>query len=285
MSDFDIFDCHHHVADPRVLVAQGDSYNDRSLKGLYSGKTPEQAIEAERALRTSILDRDGVRQAAVIVGHGYDRPDGQASTEYMNDMIAAYSAAQPDRYPVALGVVEPLHGDVSLAELERCKEIGLTGISLHPVNQGVSMDHPRISQYVRKMGEIGLVPVLHGHFAYKSEAMYKVVKVARENPEVDILVLDALASNESTNESALAGELCPNLVFDTSLSPHFDHIERLIPKLGAERIVFGTDLYSPPLFGQRISNVRLDIADSALADEQKALVLGGNARRLFGVTS
>jgi len=36
-------------------------------------------------------------------------------------------------------------------------------------------------------------------------------------------------------------------VFDTSLAYSFDIVERFVANFGAERLVFGTDMYSPPL--------------------------------------
>jgi len=77
-------------------------------------------------------------------------------------------------------------------------------------------------------------------------------------------------------------EQAPNIVFDTSLSYNFDFIEQFALQFGAERVVFGTDLYSYPV-GRRISHLLPQIEASSLPDEDKALILGGNARRLLRV--
>ena len=65
-------------------------------------------------------------------------------------------------------------------------------------------------------------------------------------------------------------------------------IDAVLDKAGVkarevDRVVFGTDLYSPPL-GRRISHLIPQILESSLTDDEKALVLGGNARRLFGLS-
>jgi predicted TIM-barrel fold metal-dependent hydrolase len=79
--------------------------------------------------------------------------------------------------------------------------------------------------------------------------------------------------------SSLA-EIVPNVVFDTSLSYSFDFIEDFAVRFGAERVVFGTDLYSWPV-GRRISHLLPQIVASDLRQEDKAAILGGNARRLL----
>ena len=70
-------------------------------------------------------------------------------------------------------------------------------------------------------------------------------------------------------------------MFDTSLSYNFDFIEDFAVQFGADRVVFGTDLYSHPV-GRRISHLLPQIVESSLSDDDKAAILGGNARRLFG---
>jgi hypothetical protein len=273
--DYDIFDCHHHVGDVKAFL------------GDYIGDDPDRAADPtaiEMQRRLEIMDGGGVRQAAVIPGHGYERPNGIADTRAVNDSIAAYRDACPNRFPVAIGVAEPLYGGDSLPELDRCRnELGLTGISFHTRFQGASMDNPWILRYVGRMAEVGLVPVLHAMTESPDEALWKCAGVARSHPDIPMLVLDAFSTFEGTKECSDIAEQCPNLLFDTSLAYNFDFIEVFAKRVGAHRVVFGTDLYSPPL-GRRISHLVPQILASSLSDDDKAAILGGNARKLFGVS-
>ena len=57
-------------------------------------------------------------------------------------------------------------------------------------------------------------------------------------------------------------------------------VERFVANFDAERPVFGTDGYSPPLAYRRRS-VLDQLFDSGLDDEQKTLVLSGNLDRIL----
>jgi len=184
-----------------------------------------------------------------------------------------------------VGIVEPIFEEACLPELERrAGALGLRGISFHTRFQGVSMDSPWVRTYVARTAELGMVPVVHAMTESSDEALWKTAEIAAALPRVEMLVLDAFSSFEGTREAFAIAERCPNLLWDTSLSYNFDFLEAFARQHGAERVVFGTDLYSPPL-GRRISHLIPQIVESSLTDAQKALVLGGNARRLFLVES
>jgi len=273
---FDVLDVHHHVGN--AFRALG---GDVDQKGGLTG-ADYQRLEVEA--RLEIMDRGGVRQAVVIPGHGYERSNGVADTRAENDAIAAYRDRLPERFPVAVGVVEPRDGAASLDELTRVRqELGLAGISLHTRFQGVSLDSRWIRVYCERMGELGLVPVIHAMDEAPEEALWKLAQLARDLPDLEILTLDAFASYESTRQCFFVAELAPNLLFDTSLSYNFDFIEEFAGRFGPERVLFGTDLYSHPV-GRRISHLLPQILGSQLADSDKALILAGNARRLFGLS-
>ncbi len=273
---FDVFDVHHHVG--RAFDALGGTLQDSSTD----------LAEFERfelAERLRLMDEGGVCQALVIPGHGYLRPNGIADTRRVNDEIAAYRDATPDRFPVACGIVEPRDGALAFAEIDRAvTELGLVAFSFHTRFQGVSMDSQWILKYLERMGEHGVLPIIHAMDDTPEEALWKLASVARSFPDLTILALDAFGGFEATRHNFFVGEIAPNIVFDTSLSYNFDYIEDFANQFGAERVVFGTDLYSHPV-GRRISHLLPQIVDSALSDADKAAVLGGNARRLLQVPS
>ena len=277
--EFRVLDVHHHVGS--AFLALGGEIDSAARPSASSAK--HSPVDLELNSRLEIMDGAGVDQAIVIPGHGYLRPRGLPDTMAENDLIARYRDRLPARFPAAVGIVEPAYGDASLAELDRCKhELGLAGISFHTRFQGVSLDSRFILAYVAKMADLGLLPVIHAMNETPEEALWKLAVIARSIPETEVLALDAFGSFEATRECFFIAEVAPNICFDTSLSYNFDFIEDFARQFGAERVVFGTDLYSHPV-GKRISHLLPQIKASALSKEQKTAILSGNARRLFRV--
>ena len=269
---FHVVDVHHHVGS--AFRALGGSIEADAAR-------EEEAARVELASRLEIMDRGGVAQAIVIPGHGYERANGIADTRAVNDAIAAYRDRRRDRFPAAVGIVEPRDGAASFAEIDRlADELALVGISFHTRFQGVSLDSQWIRRYVERMQERRLVPVIHAMDETPEEALWKLTALARSLPDATFLALDAFGSYESTRHCFHVADVVPNVLFDTSLSYNFDFIEDFATRFGAERVLFGTDLYSHPV-GRRISHILGQILESGLDDAAKRQILGENARRLF----
>jgi predicted TIM-barrel fold metal-dependent hydrolase len=268
-----VLDVHHHVGD--ALTALGGELDPTD------GMAADEYERVELASRLAIMDRDDVAQAVVIPGHGYLRPAGLVDTRRVNDGIAAYRDRRPDRFPVAVGVTEPAYGAAGLDEIERVHDdLRLGGVSYHTRFQGVSLDSGWVARGVERLAAHGMVPVIHAMDDTPEEALWKLARLARSVPSVTLLALDAFSSYEATRQCDFVADVAPNIVFDTSLSYNFDFIEAFARRFGAERVVFGTDLYSWPV-GRRVSHLLDQIVASDLDPAAKAAILGGNARRLF----
>jgi predicted TIM-barrel fold metal-dependent hydrolase len=276
LSGFDVFDVHHHVG--RAFDALGGALEETRV-------VPDELAQIELADRLRIMDEGGVHQALVIPGHGYLRPNGIADTRRVNDDIAAYRDATPDRFPVACGIVEPRDGAHAFDEIDRAaNELELVALSFHTRFQGVSMDSQWVVHYLERMSKVGLVPLIHAMDDTPEESLWKLASIARQLPDLTIIALDPFSGFEATRQCFHVADLAPNIVFDTSLSYNFDFIEDFAVRFGAERVVFGTDLYSHPV-GRRISHLLPQIVESSLSHDDKAAILGGNARRLFGLSA
>lgn len=272
--DFDVIDVHHHVG---------------KLASFWTPAAADEPMtEAEQAakeleVRLEIMDRQQVRQAIVIGDHTYERPDGLADTRAVNDGIAAYRDAQPDRFPAAVGVVEPLYGERGYAEIERCaSELGLIGVSFHTRFQGVAIDSPYMFRYVEKIIEAGMTPFIHAVAESDAESLWQLERIAQSFSGSTILVLDGFSSFERLREAVDVIERNPNLVFDTALTFNFAMLVPLIERFGADRFVYGSDVYSWPVVTAP-THLIPQILASSLDDGAKAAVLGGTLRKALGL--
>jgi uncharacterized protein len=273
--DFDIIDGHHHY---------GNLFDSIPGYGGSGGSEPPADFDRiELETRLAILDDQRVRQAVIIAGHAYLRPEGLADTRRVNDGVATYRDRTPDRFPAAVGVVEPLYGRAGLPEIDRCRsELDMVGISFHVRFQGVSMDSPWVHRYIERMGEIGLIPYLHAIGDSPEEALWKIDVIARDFPDVTMFVLDAFSNFEQAREVVAILDRRPNLYFDTALAFTFDLIEPCIRRFGVERFVYGSDVYSWPVVSKPMPGLR-PVLESTLERSDKERLLGANLRGLLGI--
>jgi len=238
--------------------------------------------ELELKMRLATMDGSGIDQAIIIPGHDYLRPAGLADTRALNDAIAAYRRANPTRFPAAIGIVEPLYGNASLGELDRIKnELGLAGVSFDSRYQGVNADSALVRRLIERMGKLGLVPYLHTVPEISSEAPWRMAALARDFAGMPLLLLDALSSYEQLQQVFFLADLAPNLVFDTGQVAVFDRIRPFIRRFGAERVVFGSDLYSHPIGAQ--PHVLQGIRDGDLGEAERSQILSGNITKLLRI--
>jgi predicted TIM-barrel fold metal-dependent hydrolase len=277
VQDISVIDCHHHVGSI-AAVAAGDATADEDAPAFQ---------DAELRVRLDTMGELGVDQAVLIPGHGYLRPNGNADTIAVNDRIAAYRDCNPDRFPAALGVVEPLHGKESIRELHRVEdELGLAGVSFHARFQGVATNSGLVLTLAREMAALGLVPFVHAADASRDEDWWKVQDFADAIPEVPVVALDAFTTSEKSWEALRVARQTPNLYFDTSVSSGLHFVLPVLNEVGPERIIFGTDQYSaitPPGPSSRRNIIDQLAATDRVGIEAKRAILGGNVRRLLNL--
>ncbi|MGZ9130064.1 MAG: amidohydrolase family protein, partial [Candidatus Binatia bacterium] len=175
----EVIDIHHHLgALNGGSLQEGDGWQDRDY-----------------ANRVRIMDANGVNGAAILAATGYIQADGIKDTMRSNDVVAAYRQRDPKRFPIACGIVEPLHGARSLGELERMKrELALDGVVWHSRFQGVAVDHQLMRPLLKKVQELGLVPLIHTNAESNLEAVWRLERLALEFPDLTFISLDALTT-------------------------------------------------------------------------------------------
>jgi predicted TIM-barrel fold metal-dependent hydrolase len=261
----EIFDIHHHLGSlSGGSLQEGAGWQDRDY-----------------ANRVRIMDANGVSQAAILAATGYIQADGIRDTMRSNDVVAAYRKRDPKRFPVACGTVEPLHGTRSLGELERIKhELGLHGVVWHNRFQGVAVDHQLMRPLLKKVSELGLVPLVHTNAESNMEAVWRLERLAVEFPDLTFLSMDALTTNTNSQLALDIAKRTSNILFDTAHVRGSGYIKNFVETVGSQRLVFGSLFYSHPASYEHCATLE-EIKGAKIGDADMANVLALNAKRLF----
>lgn len=185
-------------------------------------------------------------------------------------------------------------------ELARVADLGLKGIKLHPIYQGVDFDDPRYLRILDRAGELGLIVLTHAGldvgFPGVVHVSPKMVLNALRQVGPLTLILAHMGGWRCWDQ---VEELLPGapVYFDTayslgSLNPLGDgyyppealpmmgqeQFVRMVRSFGADRFFFGTD--SP--WGSQPDDVAA-LRALPLTQEEKTAILGGNAQRLLNL--
>ena len=264
----EIFDIHHHLG---------------SLNG---GSLQEETGWQDRdyANRVRIMDSNGVTQSAILAATGYIQADGIKDTMRSNDTVAGYRRRDPERFPAACGTVEPLHGNRSLAELERMKhELGLAGVVWHHRFQGLAVDHQLMRPLLKKVSELGLVPLIHTNAESNLEAVWRLERLALEFPELSFVSLDALTTNTNSQLALDIAKRTTNIFFDTAHVRGSGYIRQFVETAGSHRLIFGSLFYSYPASYEHCATLE-EVKRAKISEEDKANILSRNAKKLFGLS-
>ncbi len=186
------------------------------------------------------------------------------------------------RFPDALlgfCYVSPEHPGESLDEIRRCVADGpLAGIKLWVARKASG---PAVDPILEAAGRLG-VPVLQ-HAWYKTTGNLEhestpadVAEMARRHPHVTIQMAHLYGAGERGIQDVAPHA---NVLIDISGGdPEAGLLEYAVHALGADRLLFGSD--AP---GRDFAVQMAKVVGADLTDEDKRLILGGNAARLLGL--
>jgi predicted TIM-barrel fold metal-dependent hydrolase len=193
-----------------------------------------------------------------------------------NDRTRAACEAFPGRI---FGYVYLYLPDVegSLRELDRCASVDcFRGVKLHPSNDVFYPFFDGFSPVYERIEQLGLPTLWHSGTTPFSHPL-QIASVARRFPG-STHVLAHFGIAELSWECAPASELADNVVVDTSINPVIGLMNDYIERFGAERMLWGSDY---PWYHVRYELLKLQFLGRT--DEQRRLIGGGNAERVFGI--
>jgi predicted TIM-barrel fold metal-dependent hydrolase len=136
------------------LVRLPEGWRIAAEQGLFPGPEADDPITAEGMIAS--LDEAGIDKAVVLsIAYWFDAPDQPdtpqnfARVKAENDWTLAEARQFPDRL-VPFCSVNPLRSH-AVAELERCRAMGIRGLKLHFANSEVDLTNPDHAQRVETL--------------------------------------------------------------------------------------------------------------------------------------
>lgn len=219
---------------------------------------------------------------AALVAHGVDAAMTMPHPHQGPEVGAAHDriARLAERYP---GV---FHGMASLnprlpeadyrREIARCvRDLGFRAIKLDPSVHALPPNHPRCEQTFALAREFGVPVLIHTGFGVPNALPALAIPPALAFPDVTVVLAHA-GFAVFTPEAIVAAQVCPNIVLEPSWCASYQ-IAEMVRTVGAERVMYGSD---------HVSNIASELAklqSLGLTDAQLAQILGGTARRVFGL--
>lgn len=242
-----IIDMHMHLEDVPSLGWQMSA--DDCIKAM-------DAAGVDKAAVMTITDFPGVNPAGI-------------------EMIAEACDSHPDRL---FGFVRlnPAHQESEELLAKAISRLGFKGLKLHPVS---SLQHPGGTDtigLIRRAGELGVPTLFHCGDEPLSTPL-SIAPAAAACPD-SVIILGHMGGYFHVDEALEVADRYPNVVLETSAMPYPDKIAAAVARVGAERVLFGSDgpVSSPALERQKVAIARL-------GDTAAELVMGGNAENLLGV--
>jgi len=234
-------------------------------------------ISVEELLRR--MDRAGVARALTWLQPAYFR-DVEAGNRYIYECMRGY----PERI-TGFGWVDPHFGlEKSLDEVKRCsEEYGFAGVKLNGAQNEFPIDDEQVClPLIEAILDAGKLLAFHiGADSFENTHPFRLAKIARRFPEATILAvhMGGAAVPDLSRAMLEFAQECPNIyLIGSAVSP--PAVLRAIQKLGAERVLFGSD--TPfQLMHVEVAKYRALLED--LPAETADLVMGGNAARLFQI--
>ena len=233
------------------------------------------ACTAEAMVRT--MDRLGIATSFcsphVAIGPDYvlGNREVMAAEEAFPGRILPYVTINP-HYPPA---------EVT-AEIEHWHALGrLRAFKIHPNVHGYRADGPAYVPLF-EFAEAHDLPVLSHSWAGDGQCGPAILgALAERYPRVTLLIAHSASGWPMIEEACAAAEAHPNVRLDLTGSQLFyQALETMVGRIGAERILFGSDL---PFIDPRPGLGRVLMA--RIGDEDKRRILGRNAQALFGLGS
>ena len=233
--------------------------------GTFFGVRPATDQDLSSGTLLQLMARNGVAAALTcsLKAIQFDAAAG-------NDETLALCRQHPVLHPVA--VVDPRQAPDCYAEVARCGELGFMAFRLPREYQGWAIANQAHAHVLRAIAETGLPAIVHVPASGDATALLGLAA------ELEIPIIMAAVSYSVLSEALAVMADAPHCMLEAHRVCLPGQVELMVEQVGAERLMFGS---WAPLHAQLPS---MDMVMGAQIDQaSQAAILGGNARRVFGL--
>ncbi|MFN2229796.1 MAG: amidohydrolase family protein [Anaerolineae bacterium] len=226
------------------------------------------------------MARSGVDKTLTWLKPDYQGTGIEGHNAYVYQAMQQY----PDQI-LGFGWADPtVSVEHAIEMVHRCvDDYGMYGVKLNGAQNHYYIDDPDLAlPVIDEIARTGKLLAFHiGPDAYERTHPFRAAKVARMYPDMDILMVHMGMTNNDMNDAVIEmAQECPNMYLVGSATTT-RAVLKAIGLLGADRVCFGTDA---PFQIQHVVRATYDaLLEDELSQEEKALVMGGNIARLFGL--
>lgn len=259
-----IIDTHAHIYPDKIAPKASKSIEDFYDLAVENNGTVARLLElGERAK----IDRFIVHSVATT----------PAQVQSINNFIIGEVNAHQDKF-IGFATLHPDYEDIE-GEIQRVIDSGLKGIKLHPDFQKYNIDDEKACRmYEAAEGRLTIL----FHMGDKRTEFSKPERLARiieKYPKLEVIGAHFAGFTEWDHAASVLGG--SGIYVDSSSSFAFmapEHARELIDAFGADRVLFASDypMWSPEDELERLSRIQL-------TEEERELILHGNAQRLIGM--
>lgn len=216
-----------------------------------------------------LLDVAGIDQAVIMTYTDLPGLNPEAL-----DYIVQAASSFPNRL-IPFVRLNPNYADQLPLLLDRAVSMGVRGVKLHPTT---TLAHPAGEATItllRRCAELTLPVLFHcGDDPYTTP---QAIGLAAEAVPECAIVLGHMGGYLHVEDAIAEADRYPNIYLETSAMPYPEQITQAVQRIGAERVIFGSDGpgCNPGLELAKVQRL-------GLSAEVERLVLGGNAERLLG---
>ena len=277
------------VTDAHIHVQPWWELKPAVLEVMQRGRTDLE--ELEKVMRAPAhllrrLDADGIERAVLV---NYPSPDLMGFTERVNEYVAGYCAAAPDRL-VPMGGVHPRFSADPGAEVRRAADMGVRALKIHPPHMAVEPNAylhglDALRAVYEEAQRLHLPVMIHtgtsifpGARSRNGEPM-AVDDVAVDFPDL-VLVLAHGGRPLWMEQAFFLVRRFPNVFLDVSSIPPRKILE-YFPRLAevSGKVLYGSDWPAPGV--RSLADNLAGFRSLGLPAEVEEKILDGNARRVF----